>query len=106
MTVRDDGTDKKRPGDGWFSFCLFAVLKSTEPSSRNKTEIECAYAWCDSEAFQKPKLERSVEAEHSFFLEMKRKQTSSDERLYTETGLFVLEKLTLEGIIAANRASA
>lgn len=37
---------------------------------------------------------------------MKRKQTSSDERLYTETGLFVWRKLTLEGIIAANRARA
>lgn len=61
---------------------------------------------CESEAFQKPKLERSVEAEHSFFLEMKRKQTSSDERLYTETGLFVWKKLTLEGIIAADRARA
>ena len=85
---------------------FFLFVCGPEKYGAETKQRECAYAECKSEAFQKPKLERSVEAEHSFFLEMKRKQTSSDERLYTETGLFVLEKLTLEGIIAANRASA
>jgi len=45
---------------------FFLFVCGPEKYGAETEQRECAYAECKSEAFQKPKLERSVEAEHSF----------------------------------------